>query len=306
MTENKDFDPRSEAARKCGEFPYFTARPINEVGHEQNRWPRCLVGVFQHNADGTEQQIGTYERNYSFLRTFWWLRRGTRHFALYSPDYTATRIMEILPDTGIKDIGGEEPSGGGFCPVEFFVPDCRKLEYEELAGPGKLITDWGDPYKSLPIGSEFKKATRTHTGRRRLRGPDGTPIAQEMTVKNNGVEQKVKAPSWGEEQEYESGWIKFPQHHGFVAGCVWGDDSSWKIQHLDISQIEDGIIHRDDRFGYVALPGTVLLRDAIRLFYPFENDEDAGDLEIAVSTVWEVNSGRMKSPEICAVQGHER
>ena len=40
---------------------------------------------------------------------------------------------------------------------------------------------------------------------------------------------------------------------GFVWGCVWGDDSSWKVQYLDLSSMRDGVIRRDDRFGYVKL-----------------------------------------------------
>lgn len=40
---------------------------------------------------------------------------------------------------------------------------------------------------------------------------------------------------------------------GFVWGCVWGDDSSWKVQYLDLSSIRDGVIRRDDRFGYLKL-----------------------------------------------------
>ncbi|HEX6865457.1 MAG TPA: hypothetical protein VF414_21695, partial [Thermoanaerobaculia bacterium] len=40
---------------------------------------------------------------------------------------------------------------------------------------------------------------------------------------------------------------------GFVWGCVWGDDTSWKVQYLDLSRITEGVIVRDDRFGYVAL-----------------------------------------------------
>ena len=45
---------------------------------------------------------------------------------------------------------------------------------------------------------------------------------------------------------------------GFVAGCVWGDDSSWKLQYLDLSNVEFGIIKRDDRFGYLELPNMPL------------------------------------------------
>lgn len=40
---------------------------------------------------------------------------------------------------------------------------------------------------------------------------------------------------------------------GFVWGCVWGDDSSWKVQNLDLSAVQDGVIRRDERFGYLKL-----------------------------------------------------
>lgn len=36
-------------------------------------------------------------------------------------------------------------------------------------------------------------------------------------------------------------------------GCYWGDDTSWKVQYLDLSRVQQGIISRDDRFGYVEL-----------------------------------------------------
>jgi hypothetical protein len=40
---------------------------------------------------------------------------------------------------------------------------------------------------------------------------------------------------------------------GFVWGCVWGDDSSWKVQCLDLRRIREGVISRDERFGYVEI-----------------------------------------------------
>jgi hypothetical protein len=53
--------------------------------------------------------------------------------------------------------------------------------------------------------------------------------------------------SWNEDREWPRGdW-------GFVWGCYWGDDTSWKVQHLDLRHIRDGVIKRDDRFGYIAL-----------------------------------------------------
>jgi hypothetical protein len=110
---------------RSAEFPYYIAKPV-KVNKTPGTWHTCEVGIFEVRADGSETQIGSYHRNYAFLETFWWFRRGERHFALYSPDYTATRVMEIYPAEGFKDIGGEEPASYGFCPVEFYVPDCRQ------------------------------------------------------------------------------------------------------------------------------------------------------------------------------------
>jgi len=53
---------------------------------------------------------------------------------------------------------------------------------------------------------------------------------------------------------------------GFVWGCIWGDDSSWKVQYLDLSAVRHGVIHRDERFGYLKLATNPLLepQDFIR------------------------------------------
>jgi hypothetical protein len=53
---------------------------------------------------------------------------------------------------------------------------------------------------------------------------------------------------------------------GFVWGCLWGDDSSWKVQFLDLSEIRRGQIRREERFGYLRLAtrpdmvGTAFIR----------------------------------------------
>ena len=52
---------------------------------------------------------------------------------------------------------------------------------------------------------------------------------------------------WNDDHEWPTG------DFGFVWGCYWGDDSSWKIQYLDLRRVQEGIIGRDDRFGYVEL-----------------------------------------------------
>lgn len=55
------------------------------------------------------------------------------------------------------------------------------------------------------------------------------------------------SPHWGPDDEWPTGQF------GFVWGCVWGDDSSWKVQALDLSRVTDGVFVRDARFGYVEL-----------------------------------------------------
>jgi hypothetical protein len=40
---------------------------------------------------------------------------------------------------------------------------------------------------------------------------------------------------------------------GFVWGCIWGDDTSWKVQLLDLSRVQEGVLVREERFGYLPL-----------------------------------------------------
>ncbi|MBL9087761.1 MAG: hypothetical protein JNM10_11535 [Planctomycetia bacterium] len=53
--------------------------------------------------------------------------------------------------------------------------------------------------------------------------------------------------SWGPDHEWVSGGF------GFVWGCLWGDDTHWKVQFLDLTDVRSGVIRRDERFGYVEL-----------------------------------------------------
>jgi hypothetical protein len=52
---------------------------------------------------------------------------------------------------------------------------------------------------------------------------------------------------WRADREWPTGQF------GFVWGCVWGDDTSWKLQHLDLSRVTDGVIARDERYGYLPM-----------------------------------------------------
>lgn len=102
----------------------YTARVLDTIQNQPGSWQSLRVGVF---ADG--KHIGEYIRNYSaFYRTFFPFAQNGKDYALYSPDYTGTRIMEL---PSCKDIGGEERSGSGFCPVDYFVPTYMELMFDE-------------------------------------------------------------------------------------------------------------------------------------------------------------------------------
>lgn len=147
-------------------------------------WPKCNVEVLEG-----ESVIAEYDRNYGMLQTFEPFRQGDRMFALISPHYTATSVMDL--HTG-EIVASEEPSGGGFCPAGFYVPDWWDVHHGRTL-PGTLYWD--------PVDHEW--------------------------------------PADGD--------------FGFVWGCVWGDDSSWKVQYLDLSSVRDGVIRREERFGYLRL-----------------------------------------------------
>ena len=84
---------------------------------------------------------------------------------------------------------------------------------------------------------------------------------------------------------------RFPERlHGFVAGCVWGDDSSWKIQYLDLSRADQGKLVREARFGYIELPSRLNLDAAIEIDDAEEADEVM--LKIATASYYHLRSGR--------------
>ena len=159
----------------------FSVRTSNSPSEEGRS---TTVNVEVLDAD---RVVAAYARNYAMLQTFEPFRQGGRHYALVSPDYTGTSILDL--ESG-EILGGEEPSSFGFCPVGFYVPD------------------WWDVN-------------------------DGTVLPG--------------ARYWNEDKEWPDG------RFGFVWGCVWGDDSSWKVQFLDLSDVSRGAIRRDERFGYVEL-----------------------------------------------------
>ena len=185
-----------------------------------------------------DKVVGSYSRNYAMLRTFEPFRQADREFALISPNYTATSVMDL--QTG-EIIAAEEPSSGGFCPVGFYVPDWWDL-HERAA-----------EYGTLP-GSR----------------------------------------GWTADHEWPRG------DFGFVWGCVWGDDSSWKVQYLDLSGVQHGLLHREERFGYVVLDtdereGQETWRDA-RQFIELWSEQGAPRVQFLTRQTYDLSTGELTDP----------
>lgn len=252
----------------------FTAKEIEKISNGKGYWNSVLVGVF----DG-EQKIGEYTRNYPFFvsGTFYAFELNDKWYALYSKDYTATRIMS-LPDC--KDIGGEEPASFGFCPVEFYVPELTGEIYNPEDIEPKLANHDSERW-ALKVQKD---------GYIRYYFPDNADHPEPDEAKKTAyLEERARShkahSEWRERNPFVTQFAKF----GFVAGCVWGDDSSWKLQFIDLSKADQGIIVRDDRFGYFELPSGVRLADAIEVLeYGFYlNDPlEKFKVKIAVPTTY--------------------
>jgi hypothetical protein len=251
----------------------YIVKVLNEIDNGKNYWKYLNVGVFKIE-NNAEEQIGEYKRNYSSLyNTFCHFQKDGKDFALYSPDYTVTRIMEL---PSCKDIGGEEPGAGGFCPTDYFVPTYIEHEssWETVSAKGK-------------IGESIL--------RRRVNNPDNEDLIETTESRefiHQTSEELCKITTLNRPL---SSLTYYP--FGFIAGCFWGDDSSWKIQYLDLSEVEKGIFKREERFGYIELPNGVSLRDAVKMYGYGNNTEDySNHIRINHVQTFDLRNGKVVDP----------
>jgi len=240
----------------------YTAKVIETIQRRPNTWATLRVGVFRSEGDA-EEQVGEYHRNYSTLfNSFFHCTQGGKDYALYSPDYTVTRIMEL---PSCRDIGGEEPHSAGFCPVDFYVPRYIDREYTDLEGKRHR-------YRVNEPKAEYLES-RTQRFYRR----------DEKTGEQISVEKPDQAIS-----------PLLCYSFGFVAGCIWGDDSSWKIEFLDLAEIANGVIKRDARFGYIEMPEGMSLKQAIRMVdFGYDLTDEVSYITMAIQKRFDLASGKM-------------
>jgi hypothetical protein len=237
----------------------YSARVIEENDQPGAGWG-LRVGIFQRQEHGAEEQIGEYHRNYlSLLHTFCPFQSGGLDYALFSPQYHVTRVM-ALP--ACKDIGGENPQAEGFCPTDYYVPSYVEVERSGSATPVPERRRINEPSEQLLVD---------HSEIRTWVNPV-TKEAVESCSRSKPLTARLYYP------------------FGFVAGCVWGDDTTWKIQFLDLSEVQRGIVRRDDRFGYIELPDRMRLREAVDM-WDYGWDGEFSRIRIAVLKTFDVHTG---------------
>ncbi|WP_020475665.1 hypothetical protein [Zavarzinella formosa] len=112
-------------------------------------------------------------------------------------------------------------------------------------------------------GREFALISRDYTRTAVLDLATGEVIAEETDDSGAGFcPVGFYVPDWWDvndgsiipgSEHWKTGHEWPNGNFGFVWGCHWGDDGSWKIQYLDLSQIQQGVVRREERFGYVEL-----------------------------------------------------
>lgn len=162
--------------------------------------------------------------------------RGTRKD--YGPGTTAGTVVEVFRRA---DAGGK--------------PE-KVCEYERNYG----LLHTFEPFRQ--VGRDFALISPQCTGTSVLDLATGRVIAAEPVSSMGFCPVGFYVPDWWDlhdasvipgSEYWDADYEWPPGKFGFLWGCVWGDDSSWKVQHLDLTGIQSGVIRREERFGYVEL-----------------------------------------------------
>jgi hypothetical protein len=162
-------------------------------------------------------------------------------------------------------------------------PGTWTTVHVEVLDGERVIAEYDRNYRMLQTFEAFRQGDRTfalisthYTATAVLDLQTGEVIAAEEPASNGFCPVGFYVPDWwdlhdGTKLPGSMHWRPDDDQwpigdFGFVWGCIWGDDSSWKVQYLDLTCIQDGVIGRDERFGYLKLATHPKLdpRDFIR------------------------------------------
>lgn len=97
---------------------------------------------------------------------------------------------------------------------------------------------------------------------------------------------------------------------GFISGCYWGDDSTWKIGYIDLTGLEEKVVKADFRFGYVVQPINLTLPECIDLS-DFNPANDVHSFTITRCSQYDmrkhyISEDSMKLEEVNAIANYNR
>lgn len=236
----------------------YTAKA--EKVSEPDKWTKILVKVFRD-----EEVIYEYGRNYSFLRTFEPFRQlqgdHWHDYAIISPQYSTFQILDL--ESGKVVAERPYPQRPWFKSDKYDEYERRRAEKPEWFEEGGYYAGKGPD--DLISGEGF--------------------CPMELWVPDGASDLELNEDNW-DKYSYLLREDKLYGNFGLVAGCIWGDDTSAKVRHIDLSRISEGVVTEDERFGYVELPYGFHLKDL---------DTDAvssGSIQIPVGVRFNLQNGK--------------
>ena len=192
---------------------------VEKIDNGKGYWRYNLVSIKRNGI-----LVGSYIRNYSSFSeaTFHPFKIGDDWYALYSKEYTATRVAKLT--NGFEDWCGETNDAFGFCPTEYFVPVKHEYSYVFPMKDRPALTGTSSQW----LDCDYEKV-------------------QEFW---DDVQKEKGTVTW-------SNWA-------LMSGCVWGDDTSWKLRYIDLSEIPNKVLKITERFGYWELPQEI--RKCVRIY----------------------------------------
>lgn len=176
--------------------------------------------------------LGGFTRDYSsfaaeIFKPFYW---EGQWYATYSHSYTTLRVMRIN-ENSIEDWCGEpeDKEGFGFCPVEVVLPLAYKGKCQ-----GYMNHFWLHSFDS----EEEAIAHKRRFG--------------EITYLD------------AKEQHTQVSDVPYFMGVGIYSGCIWGDDSNWKIRYIDYRKVAQKEVLIKEAFSYVEQPIDRKLADCIQ------------------------------------------
>lgn len=197
-------------------------RVESETTSEPKKWTKLHIKIFRTADDSLVYEFG---RNYSnaLFEPFQQYQDGVWHdYALISPSYTTFQVLDLESGSVIAERG---------------FPLWKQSQEEYYTRLGKE-----SGYK---VGEPVKSAGFC---------PVDFYVPDLVTAYNfKSAEQwdKFFSSVHNFAEEFSK---NYSGQFGFYSGCVWGDDSSWKLRYIDLSKISEGIVTDEEKFGYWELP----------------------------------------------------